>query len=77
MEDCSVIVVDWHKGSVPPYTQAVANIRLVGAITAYLLSDIARYTGEQKLNRVHCIGHSLGAHMCGYVGYTLQTVRNN
>ncbi|KAJ8931802.1 hypothetical protein NQ314_015258 [Rhamnusium bicolor] len=71
-EDCNVIVVDWHGGSSPPYTQAVANIRLVGAMTAHLLNDIARYTGHLKLNHVHAIGHSLGAHMCGYIGYTLQ-----
>ncbi|KAJ8982425.1 hypothetical protein NQ317_007773 [Molorchus minor] len=72
LEDCNVIVVDWHGGSSPPYTQAVANIRLVGAMTAHLLADIAKYTGDLKLSHVHAIGHSLGAHLCGYVGYTLQ-----
>ncbi|XP_023012525.2 pancreatic triacylglycerol lipase [Leptinotarsa decemlineata] len=71
-EDCNVIIIDWQRGSRPPYTQAVANIRLVGAITAYLLNDIARLTGDLKLDHVHAIGHSLGAHMCGYIGYTLQ-----
>ncbi|KAK9892865.1 hypothetical protein WA026_022546 [Henosepilachna vigintioctopunctata] len=70
--DCSVIVVDWHGGSSPPYTQAVANIRLLGAITAHLIADVASYTNSKGLNNVHCIGHSLGAHLCGYVGYTLQ-----
>lgn len=76
LEDCSVIVVDWHGGSSPPYTQAVANIRLVGAMTAHLLAELARYTGRLKLDHVHLIGHSLGAHMSGYVGYTLQTAFN-
>lgn len=33
----SVVVVDWGGGSSPPYTQAVANIRLVGAITAHII----------------------------------------
>lgn len=73
-EDCSVIVVDWHGGSGPPYTQAVANIRLVGVMAAHLLGDLARYTPNNQLKHVHCIGHSLGAHICGYVGYTLQKV---
>ncbi|XP_060530064.1 pancreatic triacylglycerol lipase-like [Cylas formicarius] len=72
VEDCNVIVVDWHGGSSPPYTQAVANIRLIGSVTAHLLYDIAQYTGDLKLSHVHCIGHSLGAHMFGYVGYTLE-----
>ncbi|CAG9760514.1 unnamed protein product [Ceutorhynchus assimilis] len=71
-EDSNVIVIDWHGGSSPPYTQAVANIRLIGSMTAHLLYDIAAYTGDIGLEHVHCIGHSLGAHLCGYVGYTLQ-----
>lgn len=73
-EDCSVIAVDWHRGSGPPYTQAVANIRLVGAMTAHLLNDIAKLTKHGDLKHVHCIGHSLGAHLSGYIGYTLQRV---
>ncbi|KAK4875022.1 hypothetical protein RN001_011444 [Aquatica leii] len=71
-ENCNVIVIDWHGGSEPPYSQAVANIRLVGAITAHLLADLARHTGEKKLTHVHSIGHSLGAHLCAYIGFTLQ-----
>lgn len=36
----TVIPVDWRAGSSPPYTQAVANIRLVGSMTAYLIFDL-------------------------------------
>ncbi|CAH1990804.1 unnamed protein product [Acanthoscelides obtectus] len=74
--DCTVIVIDWHGGSSPPYTQAVANIRLVGAVTAHLLHDISAYSGPQGLSHVHLIGHSLGAHLSGYVGYTVQKMFN-
>lgn len=73
-ERCTVIHVDWQGGSSPPYSQAVANIRLVGAMTAHLLEMISAHTGSLKLDHVHLIGHSLGAHLCGYVGYTLQRV---
>lgn len=66
--------MDWQKGSTVSYTQAVANIRLVGAMTAHVLRDLAEYAGEKQLPNVHCIGHSLGAHLCGYAGYTLQSV---
>lgn len=38
--DATVVAVDWRKGSSPPYSQAVANIRLVGAITAHLIYSI-------------------------------------
>lgn len=73
-EKCTVIVVDWQGGSSPPYTQAVANIRLVGAMAAHLLEMIAAHTGNLHLDHVHLIGHSLGAHLSGYIGYTLQRV---
>lgn len=36
----TVVVVDWRRGSQPPYGQAVANIRLVGAMTAHLIKNI-------------------------------------
>ncbi len=36
-ENANVVIVDWGNGSAPPYTQAVANIRLVGRITAVLI----------------------------------------
>lgn len=70
-ESCSVIVIDWGGGSSPPYTQAVANIRLVGAMMAHLLEMVSWATGPQKLDHVHVIGHSLGAHLSGYIGYAL------
>lgn len=38
--DATVIGIDWRGGSSPPYTQAVANIRLVGVIAAHLIHDI-------------------------------------
>ncbi|XP_053627245.1 pancreatic triacylglycerol lipase isoform X2 [Cherax quadricarinatus] len=42
-----VVIVDWWKGAQPPYTQAVANSRLVGASTGYLIHVLAvgRITG--------------------------------
>lgn len=73
-ENCTVVVIDWAGGSGPPYTQAVANIRLIGVMVAHLIKDIAKFTRRKNLDDVHCIGHSLGAHLCGYIGYTLQKV---
>lgn len=71
-ETATVIIVDWGGGSSPPYAQAVANIRLVGAITAHVIHMIFEEVGLKNLESVHMIGHSLGAHLCGYAGYTLQ-----
>uniref|UniRef100_A0A8D8P1W9 Inactive pancreatic lipase-related protein 1 n=1 Tax=Culex pipiens TaxID=7175 RepID=A0A8D8P1W9_CULPI len=68
----SCIVIDWGGGSSPPYNQASANIRLVGAIAANALHMIYEELGLKNLDRVHMIGHSLGAHLSGYTGYYLQ-----
>ena len=36
----AVIVVDWMVASHPPYVQAIANMRVVGAMTGYLVTLI-------------------------------------
>lgn len=68
----SVITIDWSGGASPPYTQAVANIRLVGVITAHVLFMVYEQLKLRNLNNVHMIGHSLGSHLSGYAGTTLQ-----
>ncbi|XP_076221091.1 pancreatic triacylglycerol lipase isoform X2 [Nomia melanderi] len=70
-ENCDVVVVNWIGGAGPPYTQAVANTRLVGSMTARLVSQLVEFGGINPA-KIHCIGHSLGAHTCGYVGYFLR-----
>ena len=74
-EDCHVVIVNWLAGAGPPYTQAVANTRLVGAMTARMAALLIEIT-ELLPSKMHCIGHSLGAHTCGYVGFHLR-VRYN
>ncbi|XP_050430682.1 pancreatic triacylglycerol lipase [Adelges cooleyi] len=70
--DANVIIIDWEGGSSPPYTQAVANIRLVGRITAHLINVIWKELGIHATN-IHLVGHSLGSHLSGYVGSVLQS----
>ncbi|KAH8245537.1 hypothetical protein KR032_011566 [Drosophila birchii] len=68
---CAVLI-DWGGGASPPYVQAVANIRLVGAITAHVIHMLYEELRLPNLDNVHIIGHSLGAHLSGYAGYHLQ-----
>ncbi|XP_039313635.1 pancreatic triacylglycerol lipase isoform X2 [Solenopsis invicta] len=65
--DYNVIVVDWAGGSLPLYTQATANTRLVGLELAHLIKHLQTNYGLDP-NDVHLIGHSLGAHTAGYAG---------
>lgn len=63
VDDVNVIIVDWGGGSLPLYSQAAANTRLVGL-------EVARLVRLLMINprKVHIIGHSLGAHIAGYAG---------
>ncbi|XP_067933200.1 pancreatic lipase-related protein 2-like [Watersipora subatra] len=70
--DYNVIDVDWGSlgASKTLYTQATANTRVVAREIVYLLSVLQKTHGL-KLDNVHLIGHSLGAHIAGYVGKNL------
>lgn len=51
-----------------PYTQAVANVRVVAAEIHKLLEFIFAEYPEHTPSHIHMIGHSLGAHCAGEVG---------
>ena len=74
--NANVISIDWSGGSDPPYTQAVANIRLVGVMTAHLINMISEQGVGLQTEKIHIIGHSLGAHLASYVGTTLRRTFN-
>ncbi|CAG2232270.1 Pancreatic triacylglycerol lipase [Mytilus edulis] len=68
--DVNVIVVIWTRGAFDSYNQAVANTRVVGAVTANMVK-LLHSAGGVSYNDVHIVGHSLGAHVAGYVGETV------
>ena len=62
--DVNLISVDWKDGAAPPnYPKAASNTRL----TARGIADFLKSSGIDQ-TQVHCIGHSLGAHVCGFAG---------
>lgn len=65
--DYNVIGVDWSTGAKTTYPKAVANTRVVGAVLAQLVSTL-KEKFNMKLDSLYVIGHSLGAHIAGYVG---------
>lgn len=65
--DYNVIRVDWGDGSLPMYSNACANIRVVGLEIALMVNFLVAEYGVDPAN-VHLIGHSLGSHASGYAG---------
>ncbi|XP_053524502.1 pancreatic lipase-related protein 2-like [Artibeus jamaicensis] len=70
VEEVNCICVDWRRGARTIYTQAVHNIRVVGAEIAFLVQGLSTEMGY-SLENVHLIGHSLGAHAAAEAGRRL------
>ncbi|CAH1796508.1 unnamed protein product [Owenia fusiformis] len=72
--DYNVIKLDWTNGASPDipgldYPQAASNTRVVGAAAAQLMYAYMQNSAiGVNIANVHCIGHSLGAQTCGYMG---------
>lgn len=70
-EDANIVLVDWQKGAAgPSYISAAANTQLVGRQLALLLMDMMSMGLDPS--HVHIIGFSLGAHIAGYAGRSIQ-----
>ncbi|CAF0926951.1 unnamed protein product [Adineta ricciae] len=66
-----VLVVDWGNGAkFPSYPNAASNTRLVGKQIGLLLKKLHSMKGF-AYDKIHCIGHSLGAHTCGIASNTV------
>lgn len=78
-ENLAVLTVDWSKGAsaslwdpAGSYNKAVANTRYIGLATQKMVSCLERDHLSETHLEVHCIGHSLGAHVCGFLGNALE-----
>nr|XP_039268182.1 inactive pancreatic lipase-related protein 1-like [Styela clava] len=64
----NVIRVTWIGASLKiNYDESVVNAEITGASTAVLVNNLIASFGLSA-SQFHCIGHSIGAHICGYVG---------
>ncbi|XP_019643576.1 PREDICTED: pancreatic lipase-related protein 2-like [Branchiostoma belcheri] len=70
-DDVNMFLVDWSSSSQTlDYTQAAADIRVVGAKLARFIIFL-RFLTRAEEKDMHIIGHSLGAHVAGYAGERL------
>ena len=58
------------------YPIDAANIWPIGNVLAYMHSNMAKNIPNQKLPMTICIGHSLGAHLCGFFGKMLKRLKS-
>lgn len=64
--DYNIFTVDWEPLTIfPCYLSALSNTRLVGQCTAKLYAFIMDQGRDAR--KTTCVGHSLGAHICGMV----------
>jgi len=69
--DFNVIQLDWSTGAKTTYEIATANTRLIGSVAAEFVKFLEKNSGADRKN-FHVIGHSLGAHVAGYIGEKLE-----
>jgi len=71
-EDSTVIIVDWRYGAdVPEYATAASNTQTAAkaiASFAQAVASLQRFSGDPSQLYLYCIGHSLGAQVCGQAG---------
>ncbi|XP_039957800.1 lipase member H-A-like [Bactrocera tryoni] len=64
--DFNVITVDWRPLTrYPCYLHALINTRLTAQCTAQVYSFLTHHGAARE--KITCIGHSLGAHICGMI----------
>ncbi|XP_070537995.1 pancreatic lipase-related protein 2-like [Ptychodera flava] len=74
-ENLNVIGVNWEDGaSGPNYGQGVANTQIVGAEVDAFIKFLEVELGGYSHDKVHLIGHSLGAHCSGHAGERMPTI---
>nr|XP_022917801.1 endothelial lipase-like [Onthophagus taurus] len=70
----TIIAIDWSRHAGGLYSTAISRLEAVANHVADKLMEFSSVTGI-PLTRFHLIGHSLGAHLFGFVGQRILAVR--
>ncbi|XP_039285203.1 inactive pancreatic lipase-related protein 1-like isoform X2 [Nilaparvata lugens] len=74
-EDANVFIVGWGRGwfDIIHYPQAASNARVAGAVLARFIEHLnSEY--NLPLDKIHLIGHSLGAHVASYAAKRMKGI---
>ena len=69
-EDINVVIVGWGGGSdswLWNYDKSASNTRVVARETALIVENLIN-NGGSTYDKMWCVGHSLGSHVCGILG---------
>lgn len=73
--NANVIIVDWSKGAKPimplDYSSSVTEIQYVAHTISSFIQAVLDETQQKTAENYHLIGHSLGSHISGFIGYDL------
>ncbi|KAH1029408.1 lipoprotein lipase [Dendroctonus ponderosae] len=67
VRDVNIIYIDWDKWANIFYPISVYLLSRVGEYIGQFINEISA-TFNYSLENIELVGHSLGAHICGYVG---------
>jgi len=71
-DNYNVVIVGWGGGSrIINYYKPATNTRTVGAEIALIANNLLNIGGTSP-DKLYCIGHSLGSHVCGFAGMRTQ-----
>ena len=63
-----MFLIDWRDGADQiVYPLSASNTRTVGAFLSLFIHGLIE-DGGTWMEKMWCIGHSLGAHVCGHAG---------
>ena len=66
----------WLACLTSSYKQSVTNVPVVGNLVGELVKYISSDFAENNTYTTYCIGLSLGAHNCGFIGKSSNMVNN-
>lgn len=73
-KDSQVIICDWSRRSKQGYAQSANEVKKIGSFLGDVVLSLEKC--GFPLEFVHCVGHSLGSHICGYAGKHILKMTN-
>lgn len=76
--EANFFILDWSGGSKPlnpvDYAFSVSATKNVAQLVGSFINSLIKITGTADATKFHLLGHSLGSHVVGFVGYTVPKV---